>query len=149
MYQQYEEREKKSVIKCERSVITMTLHWHSSQVSSFDNYVDYIPTETGLLCRSRVFCSIISLKALCLWSQIQVIPKAGQCISLRLPSSQHFYFHDFFLELVFARTLHIKLCGADSTPTTAKVSMVNMLRNILAASQGNHRFGYCDVLLFV
>jgi hypothetical protein len=37
-----------SVMKCERSVITMTLQWHSSQVSSLDNYVDDTPTETGL-----------------------------------------------------------------------------------------------------
>ena len=68
----------------------MTLHWHSSQVFSLGNCVDDTPTETGLICRSRVFCSIISLKALCLWSQIQVIPKAGQCISLRLHSTSIF-----------------------------------------------------------
>ena len=37
-----------SVMKYERSVITMTLHWHSSQVSSLSNYVDDTPTETGL-----------------------------------------------------------------------------------------------------
>ena len=41
MYQQYEERG-------ERSVITMTLYWHSSQVSSLGNCVDDTPTETGL-----------------------------------------------------------------------------------------------------
>jgi len=34
-------------MKCERSVITMTIHWHSSQVSSLDNCVDDTPTETG------------------------------------------------------------------------------------------------------
>ena len=37
-----------SVMKCERSVITMTLHWHSSQVSSLGNCVDHPPTETSL-----------------------------------------------------------------------------------------------------
>jgi hypothetical protein len=37
-----------SVMKYERSVITMTLHWHSSQVSSFSNCVDDTLTETGL-----------------------------------------------------------------------------------------------------
>jgi len=42
MYQQYEERG-------ERSVITMTLYWHSSQVSGLDNCVDNTPTETGLI----------------------------------------------------------------------------------------------------
>ena len=35
-------------MKCERSVITMTLHWHSSQIFNFDNYIDDTPTETGL-----------------------------------------------------------------------------------------------------
>ena len=35
-------------MKCEKSVITMTLHWHSSQVSSLGNCVDDTPTETGL-----------------------------------------------------------------------------------------------------
>ena len=35
-------------MKCERSVITVTLHWHSSQVSSLDNYVDDTSTETDL-----------------------------------------------------------------------------------------------------
>jgi len=42
MYQQYEERG-------ERSVITMTLYWHSSQVSSLGNCVDNTPTEAGLI----------------------------------------------------------------------------------------------------
>ena len=37
-----------SVIKCERSVMVMTLHWHSSQVSGLDNGVDDTLTETGL-----------------------------------------------------------------------------------------------------
>ena len=35
-------------MKYERSVITMTLHWHSSRVSSLDKYVDDTSTETGL-----------------------------------------------------------------------------------------------------
>ena len=35
-------------MKCERSVITMTLHWHSSQVSSLGNGVDDTPTEICL-----------------------------------------------------------------------------------------------------
>ena len=34
-------------MKCEMSVITMTFHWHSSEVSSLDNCVDDTPTETG------------------------------------------------------------------------------------------------------
>ena len=38
-----------SVLKCERRVITMTLHWHSSQVSSLGNCVDNTPTETSLI----------------------------------------------------------------------------------------------------
>ena len=46
MHQQYEERGEKSVMKCERSVIIMTLHWHSSQISSFDNCVDDTPIKT-------------------------------------------------------------------------------------------------------
>ena len=45
--QQYEEREERSVMKCE-SVTIMTLHWYSSQVSSLDNCVDDTPTETDL-----------------------------------------------------------------------------------------------------
>ena len=40
-------------MKCEKSVITMTLHWYSSQVSSLGNCVDDTPTETGL---SRYSC---------------------------------------------------------------------------------------------
>ena len=48
MYQQYEEREEMSVMKYERSVITMTLHRYSSQVSNIGNCVDDTPTETGL-----------------------------------------------------------------------------------------------------
>jgi len=36
-------------MKCEKSVITMALHWHSSQVSSLGNCVDDTPTETGLM----------------------------------------------------------------------------------------------------
>jgi len=35
-------------MKCDRSVITMTLHWHSSQISSVSNCVDYTPTKTAL-----------------------------------------------------------------------------------------------------
>ena len=35
-------------MKCERSVITITLHWHSSQIFSLGNCVDDTPTETGL-----------------------------------------------------------------------------------------------------
>ena len=46
MYQQYEERG-------EMSVITMTLYWHSSQVSSLGNCVDNTFTKTGLI---RVSC---------------------------------------------------------------------------------------------
>ena len=37
-----------SVMKYERSVTTMTLHWHSSQISSLSNCVDNTPTETDL-----------------------------------------------------------------------------------------------------
>ena len=37
-----------SVMKCERSVMVMTLHWHSFQISSLGNCVDDTPTETGL-----------------------------------------------------------------------------------------------------
>ena len=33
-------------MKCERSVITITLHWHSSQIFSLGNCVDDTPTET-------------------------------------------------------------------------------------------------------
>ena len=32
-------------MRCERSVITMTLHWHSSQVFSLSNCVDDTLTE--------------------------------------------------------------------------------------------------------
>ena len=35
-------------MKCEGSVITMILHWHSSQVSSLGNCVDDTPIETDL-----------------------------------------------------------------------------------------------------
>jgi len=38
----------RSVVKYERSVITMTLYCHSSQVFSLDNCVNDTPTETGL-----------------------------------------------------------------------------------------------------
>ena len=41
-------------MKYERSVITMTLHWHSSQVSSLGNCVDDTTTETGLKSSFRV-----------------------------------------------------------------------------------------------
>ena len=37
-----------SVMKYKRSVITMTLYWHSSQVFSLDNCFDDTPAETGL-----------------------------------------------------------------------------------------------------
>ena len=37
-----------SVMKYEKSVITMTLHWHNFQVFNLDNYVDDTPIETGL-----------------------------------------------------------------------------------------------------
>ena len=40
-----------SVMQCERSVITMTLHWHSSLVFSLGNFVDDTPTETGVMPR--------------------------------------------------------------------------------------------------
>ena len=36
-------------MKCGRSVITMTLHWYSSQISNFNNCVDDAPTETELI----------------------------------------------------------------------------------------------------
>ena len=39
-----------SVIKCEMSVITMTLHWHNSQIFNLDNCVDDTPIETGRYC---------------------------------------------------------------------------------------------------
>ena len=35
-------------MKYEMSVITMTLYWHSFQVSSLDKYIDDTTTETGL-----------------------------------------------------------------------------------------------------
>ena len=35
-------------MKYDKSVITMTLHWHSSQVSNLGNYVDDTLTQTGL-----------------------------------------------------------------------------------------------------
>ena len=35
-------------MKYEKSVITMTLHWHSFQVFSLDNCVDDTSTKTGL-----------------------------------------------------------------------------------------------------
>ena len=38
-----------SVMKYEGSVITMTLHWYSSQISNLDNCVDDAPTETELI----------------------------------------------------------------------------------------------------
>ena len=44
-----EERREMSVMKCEKSVMVMTLHWHSSQVSSLGNCIDDTPTETALL----------------------------------------------------------------------------------------------------
>ena len=37
-----------SVMKYERSVITITLHWHGFQIFSLVNCVDNTPTETGL-----------------------------------------------------------------------------------------------------
>ena len=37
-----------SVMKYERSVITMTLYWYGSQIFSLDNCVDDTPTESGL-----------------------------------------------------------------------------------------------------
>ena len=48
MHQQYEERGEKSVMKCERSVIIMTLYWHNYQVFSLGNCVDDTTTEIGL-----------------------------------------------------------------------------------------------------
>ena len=45
------EREWRSVMKNERSVITITLYWHSSQVYNLDNRVDDTPTETDLTSR--------------------------------------------------------------------------------------------------
>ena len=44
-------------MKCERSVIIMTLHQHSSQVSSLDNCVNDTPTETGLT--SHCICCLL------------------------------------------------------------------------------------------
>jgi len=35
-------------MKCERSVITMTLHWHSFEVFSLGNCIEDPPTETVL-----------------------------------------------------------------------------------------------------
>ena len=35
-------------MKCETSVITMTLHWHSYQIFSLGNCVDDTSIETGL-----------------------------------------------------------------------------------------------------
>ena len=35
-------------MKYETSVITMTLHWHNSQISILGKCVDDTPTETGL-----------------------------------------------------------------------------------------------------
>ena len=35
-------------MKCEKNVITMTLHWHSYQVYSYDNCVNNTPTKTRL-----------------------------------------------------------------------------------------------------
>ena len=40
-------------MKCERSVITMTLHWHSSQVSNLNNCVDDTLIETDLKCSAN------------------------------------------------------------------------------------------------
>ena len=37
-----------SVMKCERNIITMTLHWHGSQIFNRGKYIDDTPTETGL-----------------------------------------------------------------------------------------------------
>ena len=38
-----------SVVKYERSVIiTMTLHWHGSQIFSLGKYINDTPTKTGL-----------------------------------------------------------------------------------------------------
>ena len=48
MYQQYEKREKRSVMKCDRNVMMMTLHQHSFYDFSLDNCVDDTPTEIGL-----------------------------------------------------------------------------------------------------
>jgi len=42
-------------MKCESSVITMTLYWHSSQVFNFGNCVDDTVTETGLIANSQAF----------------------------------------------------------------------------------------------
>jgi len=36
-------------MKYEKSVITMTLHWHNSQVFSFGNCIDDTPTETDII----------------------------------------------------------------------------------------------------
>ena len=43
-----------------------------------------------LICRSEVFCSIISLTTLFLWSRIPIIQKGGECISLSLHSTSIF-----------------------------------------------------------
>ena len=48
IYQQYEERGDMSVMKYKKSVITMTLYWHSSQIFSLGNCFDDTPAETGL-----------------------------------------------------------------------------------------------------
>ena len=64
MYQQYEKRGEMSIMKCESSVITMTLHWHNSQVSSLDNCVDDTPTETGLRSRLDTPCKAFEMESL-------------------------------------------------------------------------------------
>ena len=45
----------KSVMKCERSVITMTLLWLDYLIYDLGNCVDDTPTETGLKPRSLLF----------------------------------------------------------------------------------------------
>ena len=45
-------------MKYESSVITMALHWHSSQVFSFDNCVDDTPTQTALSMHLRKFARV-------------------------------------------------------------------------------------------
>ena len=56
-----------SVMKYKKShgiTITMTLHWHSSQVSSLDNCVDDTPTETGLRSRLDTPCKAFEMESL-------------------------------------------------------------------------------------
>ena len=45
----------KSVMECERSVITMTLLWHDYLVSGLSNCVDDTLIETGLTVLAQIY----------------------------------------------------------------------------------------------